>query len=167
MESKNYLLTNHEFVLIAVAAGITAVRGFDMGIDEMNREETVLALQELTSRGLLENTGEGFSPVGGIADIFSIIRDADTTLEVHKKSGKTCLLYLAGDAVKVMMSARREGTWEVSRLAAGEIWNHLVEEGWIPTQAPELPEELSWMEPGFGAELYESDEAQTEEKPDI
>ncbi|MCD8157243.1 MAG: hypothetical protein LUD53_07460 [Clostridiales bacterium] len=158
MENRNYLLTNTEFVLVAAAVGITALRGFDMGMDDMNREQVVLAMQELTRRGLLENPGDGFVAAGEIGDIFAVIRDADTTLEVHKKSGRSCMFYIGKEAVKVVPSARREDTYEVSRLPVDMVWQHMLEEGWIPEKVPEVPEELMWEIPEAGGEEVTEDD---------
>ncbi|MCC8029407.1 MAG: hypothetical protein LIO75_06405 [Lachnospiraceae bacterium] len=148
METENYLLTSQEFILLAATAGITSLRGFDMNVDGIDREQAVAALQELTRRGLLENNGERFLAAGEIGDIFSVIREADTTLEVHKKSGKKCLFYLGEAAVKVALSARRPGVYEVMRMESADVWKHLTEEGWIPERHPET--EAGWL-PGQGA----------------
>lgn len=131
MEQTTYLITEREFLLLAAAAGIDSLYGFELKAEAMDRENSIYTLQELTGKLYMEATENGFKPAGVMDEIFSVIKDAVTVLEVHKKSGKTCILYIGDQSVHVAKSARREETFEIGMIPFGKTWDFLVEEGWI------------------------------------
>ena len=62
------------------------------------------------------------------------IIEAKTTIDVHKRSGKKCIVYMGKFCVKVSNARRGNGLFAVQAVPLGEIWNHLTEEGWIPVE---------------------------------
>jgi hypothetical protein len=64
-------------------------------------------------------------------NIFGTIREPNTTLEIRKKSGRSCLVYLDKYAVKVSKSMRRGNTFEVMLTEVDQVWNFLMDEGWV------------------------------------
>lgn len=132
MNSQAYLVSNEEFVMMAATAGIHEIYGFDMHLDEMEKTGAVHVLQELSKKGFVVSDGEKFRLTGVMEDIFHQIRDADTMMEVHKKSGRKCILYLGEQAVKVQKSMRRKELFELYQISLDEVWHDLQDEGWIP-----------------------------------
>lgn len=131
MNDTTYLITESEFVVLAAAADMQSLYGFELHADKLNREKSVYTLQELLKKGYVQTTENGFLPVGIISDIFANIRDAKTTVEVHKKSGKAGILYVGDQTVHVARSLRRTDTYEVGIIPFAETWRFLIEEGWI------------------------------------
>ncbi len=143
MDCITYLLSNREFALIGAASGIHELYGFNMKMEECGREDIIYVLQKLTRKGCLKAEGERFIPTGDMADIFSAIRDADTTMEIHKKSGRMCILYIGSTSVCVTPSIRRTDIYEVKAMPFTEIWQYLLDEGWIYEPLRENPED--WL----------------------
>lgn len=131
MDNKVYLLTNREFVLLAAVAGIRKLYGFEMKADAMEQEEAIYELHGLAKKNYLTVKGDGFILSEEMNGLFSRIRDADTIMDVHKLSGRSCILYVGSRVVKVSQSMRREDVYEVMLLEQDEVWKHLKEEGWI------------------------------------
>ena len=131
MENKVYLLTNREFVLLAAVAGIRKLYGFEMKADEMAQEEAIYELHNLAKKNYLKVVDGSFTFTEEMNGLFSQIRDADTTMDVHKASGRSCILYVGNRVVKVSPSMRRADVYEVMLLEQDEVWKHLKEEGWI------------------------------------
>lgn len=125
---------------MAAAAEIRQMYGFDMEPELMERRETIYALQELTKKGYLKSDGKQFQLAEEMADIFRQIRDADSMVEIHKKSERRCILYIGESAIKVSKSMRRENTYEVSVLPMEEVWSDLQDEGWIPKKTDKTQE---------------------------
>lgn len=131
MDNKVYLLTNREFVLLAAVTGIRKLYGFEMKADAMEQEEAIYELHGLAKKNYLTVKGDGFILSEEMNGLFSRIRDADTIMDVHKLSGRSCILYVGSRVVKVSQSMRREDVYEVMLLEQDEVWKHLKEEGWI------------------------------------
>lgn len=131
MEHVIYLITETEFILLASAAGIESLYGFELQSEKLSRADSIFALQELTGRQYMEVTQSGFKPMEIMAEIFAVIKEASSILEVHKKSGKTCILYIGDQTVYVAKSSRRKGIFEVGTMSVEDTWGFLEEEGWI------------------------------------
>lgn len=133
MNEKVFLLSKEEFVMLAAASGIRQMYGFSIA-EEIEEEKALQAMQKLSEKGLLLSIDGKFQVQEPAAGIFRQIKEEKTILDVHKKSGKKCIVYLGEFGVKVSMSARREGMLEVQAIPLNEIWKYLTEEGWIPAE---------------------------------
>ncbi|MBR6478078.1 MAG: hypothetical protein IKS85_06490 [Lachnospiraceae bacterium] len=127
---KVWLFTEEEFLILASACGIKSLFGFPIDMEKFSREDAIYSVQELRQRGLLE-VGETMYPTEEMQEIFGNIRDAQSYVEVRKKSGRTCVIYIDKIAVKVSKSMRREGTFEVITTEVSKVWDHLTDEGWV------------------------------------
>lgn len=125
------LVSAQEYVLLSASAGMKEMYGFDMHADQMSEEEVVLALQALSQRGFVESDGGKIILKNKAKQLFEQIRDADTMMDIHKKSGRKCILYIADYVVKVAQSLRRQDKYELSMIDKNGIWTHLQEEGWV------------------------------------
>lgn len=137
MEDKVLIFSKEEFMVLAAASGIRQMYGFsiDAGMDD---QTAVLVMQELAGKGLLLSIEGMFQIQEPAASLFSQIKEAKTVIDVHKRSGKKCIVYIGDFGVKVSVCERREGMLKVQKLPLGEIWEHLTEEGWIPEKKGEL-----------------------------
>lgn len=133
-ENKVYLLTKHEFLLLAAAAGIQRLYGFDMNAGALEQEAAVYVLQDLTQRNYLQAIDGKFVLSEEMAGLFECIKGAETTMDVHKSSGRSCIIYMGRISVKVSQSMRRKDTFEVMSIPITEVWDYLQEEGWIPEE---------------------------------
>lgn len=131
MENEIFLVSNHEFLLLAASVGIESLYGFDLQPELLEKQEAIYSLQELTSKGWLCVEHGTFFPTGKIQEIFKRIKNAETIVEVHKKSGKRCILYISDCTIFVAESMRRNDMYEVSAYSTDDIWLNLQEEGWI------------------------------------
>lgn len=132
MEDKVYIFSKEEFLILAAASGIQEMYGFDMtGVGEENGE-LLLNMQKLVTKGYLYAVGEKFLIQEPIKSIFLQIKDVQTTIDVHKRSGKKCIVYIGDFGVRVSPSSRRKGMLEVQSIDLNDIWKFLQEEGWIP-----------------------------------
>ena len=131
-ENKVYLFTGHEFLLLAAAKGIQRIYGFEMKAEELEQEDAVYLLQSLTQRNYLKTENEKFVLSEEVEAVFDVIKNAETMMDVHKSSGRSCVIYLERYGVKVSQSLRRKDTFEVMLLPVADVWGYLQEEGWIP-----------------------------------
>ena len=132
MEEKVYIFSNEEFLILAAATGIREMYGFEMnGVGEQT-EELLMNMQKLVTKGYLCAEGEKFLVQESVKSMFLQIKDVQTTIDVHKRSGKKCIVYIGDFGVRVSLSIRRKGMLEVQSIALADIWNFLQEEGWIP-----------------------------------
>ena len=132
MEDKVYIFSKEEFLILAAASGIQEMYGFDMtGVGEENGE-LLLNMQKLVTKGYLYAVGEKFLIQEPIKSIFLQIKDVQTTIDVHNRSGKKCIVYIGDFGVRVSPSSRRKGMLEVQSIDLNDIWKFLQEEGWIP-----------------------------------
>lgn len=134
MEEKVYIFSKEEFVILAAASGIREMYGFEMiGVGEQT-EELLLNMQKLVTKGYLYAEGEKFLVQEPVKSMFLQIKDVQTTIDVHKRSGKKCIVYIGDFCVRVSPSFQRKGMLEVQMISLKEIWNFLREEGWIPVK---------------------------------
>lgn len=126
-----YLLTKHEFLLLAATAGIQRLYGFDMKAEALGQEEAVYVLHSLTKRNYLQVVNEKFVLSEEMKTVFEHIKKAETVLDVHKSSGRSCILYIGGTTIKVAEAMRRKDMFEVMQIPLKDVWNHLLEEEWI------------------------------------
>ena len=132
MEDKVYIFSKEEFLILAAASGIQEMYGFDMtGVGEEN-EELILNMQKLVTKGYMYSEEGKFLIQEPVKSIFLQIKDVQTTIDVHKRSGKKCIVYIGDFGVRVSLSIQRKGMLEVQSIALDEIWNFLQEEGWVP-----------------------------------
>lgn len=142
MKDRVHLFTKEEFVLLAACAGIHRMYGFETGADALKREGAIAALQKLHVRGCVETEDDRFRLCGETKDLFAGIREAATTLEVRKSNGRSCMIYIGSEAVRVAPSVRRQGMLEVQGIAVADLWDFLQDEGWIPKEQEERMEEI-------------------------
>ncbi len=142
MKDRVHLFTKEEFVLLAACAGIHRMHGFETGADALKREGAIAALQKLHVRGCVENQNGQFQLCGETKELFAGIRTAATTLEVRKSNGRSCMIYIGSEAVRVAPSVRRQGMLEVQGIAVADLWDFLQDEGWIPKEQEERMEEI-------------------------
>ena len=132
MEERVYIFSKEEFLILAAASGIREMYGFDMtGIGE-EPQELLPNMQKLVTKGYLYTEGEKFLVQETVKNMFLQIKDVQTTIDVHKRSGKKCIVYIGDFGVRVSPSFQRKGMLEVQSIALNDIWNFLQEEGWIP-----------------------------------
>lgn len=132
MEEKVYIFSKEEFLILAAASGIREMYGFDLSGVSQEKDELLLSMQKLATKGYLYSEGEKFLVQEPVKSIFLQIKDEQTTIDVHKRSGKKCIVYIGDFGVRVSPSVQRKGMLEVQSIALDEIWNFLREEGWIP-----------------------------------
>ncbi len=131
MENRILIISSKEYVLLAATAGMHHMYGFDMEADSISHAEAVMSLQDLTNKGYIKSNGDKFIIVGEMKLIFSIITNSRTMMDIHKKSGRKCIIYIYNEAVKVSESLRRPSYYELSRIPLEDIWNNLTDEGWF------------------------------------
>ena len=132
MKDKVYIFSKEEFLILAAASGIQEMYGFDMtGVGEEN-EELILNMQKLVTKGYMYSEEGKFLIQEPVKSMFLQIKDVQTTIDVHKRSGKKCIVYIGDFGVRVSLSIQRKGMLEVQSIALDEIWNFLQEEGWVP-----------------------------------
>lgn len=129
--NKVYMLSKHDFLLLAAAAGMKGIYGFKLDAESLERENSIQLLQDLTARKYMQVIDGKFVLVNEMAEIFKQIKEAETTLEVRKSSGKKCIVYLYEEGVMVSPSMRRKDMFEIMMLEKTQIWQHLQDEGWI------------------------------------
>lgn len=132
MTEQIYLLTAREFILLAATAGIRELYGFDMSVEELDRGKVIYVLQDLTKKGYLKTVEREFYLTEVMAGIFTQIKNAESVVEIHKRSGRRCMLYMEQEVVMVSETMYRKNVYKVSKLSLEKVWNTLVEEGWIP-----------------------------------
>lgn len=132
MKDKIYLIEKNEFLLLAAAAGITKIYGFNIQTDDLTYEDNLLNLQGLVTKEYIVVENEKFILSSELCNIFAIIKDAQTYMDVHKKSGRKCIIYISDKAVKVSQSMRRNEVFEVNLVDNSDVWKLLVDDGWIP-----------------------------------
>lgn len=131
MKDKVFIFSQEEFVVLAAASGIREMYGFAFD-GPMEEPKTVLAMQKLTEKGILTAIGEKFEVREDVSSMFSQIKNEKTIIDVHKRSGHKCIVYIGEYGVRVSFSKNREGMLEMQQLPISEIWAALTEEGWIP-----------------------------------
>ena len=133
MQDKIHIFSKEEFMVLAAAAGISKIYGFPLR-EDLGEQEAVLAMQRLTEKGFLLSVDGKFQLQEMIADAMAQIKAVKTTIDVHKRSGRSCIVYIGDYGVKVSASTGREGMLEVQSIPLNEIWTCLTEEGWIPEE---------------------------------
>lgn len=127
---KVIILTEQEVVLLAAANGMKKMFGFAVADTETKPDEIIYVMQKLVQNGYLEGK-EKFVLTPEIKRIFDLIENAQTILEVHKHSGRKCLIYVGSISVKVALSLRRRNCYEITEIPLNDVWKHLTDEGWI------------------------------------
>ena len=140
--NKVYLLKKHEFLMLAAVAGIRSIYGFQLAGDSLEREESIQILLDLTQKHYVRVEGERFVLINDMKMIMDQIQNVETTMDVHKSSGRSCILYIQDKAVKVTESMRRKDVLEVMLMPKSDIWKHLQEEGWVADDADVIGEVL-------------------------
>lgn len=133
MNDQVFIFSKEEFLVLAAASGIHRMYGFTIGEGPSDRE-AVLAMQRLSERRILLSVNGVFQVQEPAAALFRQIKEAKTTIDVHKRSGRNCIVYIGEYGVKVSVSKRRREMLEVQKIPIGEIWKFLTEEGWIPEE---------------------------------
>ena len=133
MQDKVHIFSKEEFMVLAAAAGISQIYGFPLR-EDIGEQETVLVMQKLTEKGFLFSVDGKFQLQEMIADVMAQIKAVKTTIDVHKRSGRSCIVYIGDYGVKVSESTVREGMLELQSIPLKEIWTCLTEEGWIPEE---------------------------------
>lgn len=136
MDNRVYLFSGKEFMVLAAASGIEKMYGFSLE-EKMEDQEVLLTMQALTVRNLLSSQNGRFQVQESVKELFQQIRDAKTMMDVHKRSGKKCILYIGDFSVLVSASPTREDVLSVQKIPNKEVWNFLTEEGWIPQEEGE------------------------------
>ncbi|MBS6395733.1 MAG: hypothetical protein KH452_01095 [Clostridiales bacterium] len=131
MKEQVYLLEQGEFLFLAAAPGIQRLYGFELKTEELKRESALLLLQDLTAKGYLSVMEEHMQTTEPLRSMFLQMEEAETVMEIHKKSGRTCIIYLGAGAVRVSRSLCRNKRLELQRIPREEVWFYLNEEGWI------------------------------------
>ena len=133
MQDKVYIFSKEEFMVLAAAAGISKIYGFSLK-ETIDDQEAVLVIQKLTEKGFLISADGKFQLQEKIAGMFEQIRMVKTTIDVHKRSGRSCIVYIGDYGVKVTVSVNRGEMLEIQCIPLKEIWPCLIEEGWIPEE---------------------------------
>ena len=133
MKDKVYIFSKEEFMILAAVSGIEQMYGFSLK-ENIEDQEALLVMQALAKKEILFSKDGKFQLQEKVAQIFSQIKNAKTTIDVHKQSGRKCIVYMDGLAVKVSLSKGREEMLEVQCIPLREVWKHLSEEGWIPEE---------------------------------
>ena len=134
MEEKVYIFSKEEFLILAAATGVQEIYGFEMSGAGEETQELLLNMQKLVTKGYLYTEEEKFLVQEPVKNMFLQIKNVQTTIDVHKRSGKKCIVYIGDFGVRVSPSLQRKGMLEVQSIALNDIWNFLQEEGWIPTK---------------------------------
>lgn len=129
---KVFLLSKEEFMILAAAFGIRRMYGFSMESVRPDDQTVIQCMQNLMKREMLLSVDGKFQVLEPLASYFEQIRDEKTTVDVHKRSGRNCIVYINDFGVKVSISQRRPEMLEIQRIETGEIWKYLTDEGWIP-----------------------------------
>lgn len=137
MEDRVFIFSKEEFMVLAAASGIRQMYGFAIG-EEIEEQKAVLTMQRLAEKGLLLSIDGAFQIQEPAASLFLQIKDAKTTIEIHKRSGRSCIVYIGERGVKVAASQRRRGMLEVQGISTKDLWRFLTEEGWIPEEKEEF-----------------------------
>lgn len=132
MKDTVIVLSKEEFLLLAAAVGIRQMYGFSVADVSGNDQDMVLSMQKLAEKNMIVSIDGKFEATEPVRSLFLQIKDAKTTLDVHKRSGRKCIVYIGEFGVKVSISQRRQSALEIQRVPNSEIWTHLTEEGWIP-----------------------------------
>lgn len=130
MDTRVFIFSKEEFLLLMAIAGIRQIYGFSLG-EDIQKSETILGLQKLMEKGIVYSSEEQFHIRPDVAEMFEQIKNAATTVEVRKRSGRKCMIYIARTAVKVSFSKIREGMLEIQSITKENLWHALEEEGWI------------------------------------
>ena len=138
MKDTVIVLSKEEFLLLAAAAGIRQMYGFSAPDVSGDDQELVLSMQKLAEKNMLVSIEGRFEVLEPVRSLFLQIKDAKTTLDVHKRSGRKCIVYIGDFGVKVSVSQRRPSALEIQKIPNKEIWTHLTEEGWIPQDREDL-----------------------------
>lgn len=138
MDSKVFVFSKEEYLVLAAAAGIRQFYGFSMETENMDEQSTLLAMQKLSQKNILLSINGKFQIQEPVASLFLQMKNAASIIDVHKRSGRKCIVYIRDFGVKVSLSQRRQGMLEIQQVLIGEIWKHLIEEGWIPEEKGEL-----------------------------
>lgn len=133
MQDKVHIFSKEEFMVLAAAAGISQIYGFPLR-EDMGEQEAILVMQKLTEKGFLLSVDGKFQLQEMMADVMAQIKAVKTTIDVHKRSGRSCIVYIGDYGVKVSASTVRDGMLEVQSIPLNEIWTCLTEEGWIPEE---------------------------------
>lgn len=131
MRDKVYIFSKEEFMVLAAAAGISKMYGFSLR-EDIEEQEALMTMQKLTEKGFLFSFNGKFQLQETIAGIFKQIKSVKTTIDVHKRSGRSCIVYIGEYGVKVSVSVNRGEMLEIQSIPLNEIWSCLTEEGWIP-----------------------------------
>ncbi len=137
MGDQVFIFSKEEFLILAAASGIHRMYGFTMR-EEPSERKAVLAMQGLSERKILLSVNDVFQVQEPVAALFRQIKEAKTTIDVHKRSGRKCIIYIGEWGVKVAISRQRPEMLEVQKIPIGQIWRFLTEEGWIPEEKEEL-----------------------------
>ena len=136
MDDKVFIFSREEFIVLVAASGIRQMYGFSI-YEELDDQNALQAMQNLVAKGQLLSVEGKFQVQEPVASLFLQMKEAKTTMDVHKRSGKKCIVYIGTFAVKVSLSRRGKGMLEVQGMMLSELWKHLTEEGWIPIEKGE------------------------------
>lgn len=131
MQDKVFIFSKEEFMILAAVSRIRQMYGFSLR-EDIEEQEVVLTMQKLTEKGLLFSDGGKFQLPEMIENMFLQIKNVKTTIDVHKRSGRKCIIYIGDCGVKVSVSRNRDEMLEIQCIPIDEIWRCLTEEGWIP-----------------------------------
>lgn len=140
--NKVYTLKKHEFLILVAIAGMKKIYGFDLEGTSLEKEESLYILQDLVQKNYVRVEGERFLPVNDMEIILKQLCNVRTILDVHKASGRCCILYLSDMAVKITQSLRRKDMLEIMLMAKEQVWEHLQDEGWIEDDTQTMGEIL-------------------------
>lgn len=136
MDNIGFLFSRQEFMVLSAVSGIEKMYGFSME-EKVEEQEVLQAMQALTARNMLGSFDGIFQVQEPVRELFQQIKDAKTMLDVHKRSGKKCILYIGQFSVQVSALPNREGMLHVQKISNRDVWNFLTEEGWIPQEGEE------------------------------
>ena len=132
MEEKVFIVSKEEFLIMAAVSGIRSMYGFEIAETGKETGELLVEMHRLVEKGFLDTDDEKFYLQEPMKSIFQQIKEVKTTMDVHKQSGKKCIIYISDFGVKVSFSAQRKGKLEIQAMEKENIWSFLQEEGWIP-----------------------------------
>ena len=132
------ILSKEEFLLLAAAAGIRQMYGFSMTDVNSEDQKILMSMQKLAEKNMIASIEGKFEVLEPLRSMFLQIKDAKTTVDVHKRSGRKCIVYIGEFGVKVSVSQRRQSALELQKIPNKDIWIHLTEEGWIPEDREDL-----------------------------
>ena len=138
MKDTVIVLSKEEFLLLAAAAGIRQMYGFSVADVSSDDQNIILSMQKLAEKNMLVSIDGKFEVLEPLRSLFLQIKDAKTTLDVHKRSGRKCIVYIGEFGVKVSVSQRRQSSLEIQKILNRDIWSHLTEEGWLPEDKRDL-----------------------------